>query len=494
MNGPYSQEIDFDNPFSYTNRQALEVENHSFIRKPQPDTRTLGERLQASLDENPRLFSLSVLVVIVLSLVLITINLSSKVVNYIDFGRNSFFTLQEQNSTQIWSLYVDKPNSRVFYIEGFVENVGRSTNDPLALNKRLLEEEQLASPTTVFVHSFNSNQLKAYQLVKDSSMNHEYCFGVQLEGPFNIIPSFLSSAQYQKSRKDSLESASSSRYKYTLSTPESEQLAEIFTNSAEDLTKIHIKDHDNSVTYQVAKPFPVESLKTRIDNIKKCYAYDLEQQKPEASYESSPMKCPIQKYTSSQNFASKQESQKTKLTPVGMIKDALVGQTYGNWCGPHYGGFDNQCASFCNQDHWKISDDCQTCWPPVDYTDSQCMWHDLCKNRHDVLKTGSDGCKALNNTLLENVPCECDFEIMKGLEEDKLVEGCKLNEDCLSSGRMIRKTLNLHPCGCRAKKCWNIPKLEGNLKIGVKIGWKEVCIDNETCIPSYICSSLSDSA
>lgn len=52
--------------------------------------------------------------------------------------------------------------------------------------------------------------------------------------------------------------------------------------------------------------------------------------------------------------------------------------TYGNWCGPNYGGFDSECAQECKEDLTKPSDSCIKCRPPINYTDRVCMEHDFC--------------------------------------------------------------------------------------------------------------------
>jgi len=162
------------------------------------------------------------------------------------------------------------------------------------------------------------------------------------------------------------------------------------------------------------------------------------------------------------------------------IPDSIV--VYGNWCGPHYGGFDNNCSDVCNGDLWNITEDCLKCNPPIDYTDRQCMLHDLCAIRHNVLKWGSTGCDFADSDLSVSVPCECNHDLARELDEEHIEKGCGGDKDCLEKGRLIREGIHAQACGCRIDNCFKIPHFNQ-----LEMTKEEKCINYDACIPTSVC-------
>ena len=505
MNESYSEEISFDNTNRHFTRQALEIETENLLGRPEDKGLAALLRKFWKNQTVSRRFSYGILLMIAMSLVFISIGSKERTIRYIDYEQDSFFTITEPQGGQTWNIYVDQASSRVYYIDatsGVVEAESARAGTETKTRRQLSENIQSknnASALVSLVHDFNTNELKTYHFVQAEFIEHAYCFKTRYQHKFELIPKALISKQYERQiKRTAHDNNGNEMHIYSLETPGSQHSAEVQYNHKGRLAHFTVVSGNSSAKYVATKPFEVERVKSLASQVGECYEYNLATKKAEPAYLDSSMKCPREKF-SDQHLAMHLQKHNNltqnqdESDPFQVVQDLAFKSQYGNWCGPRYGGFSSSCdcVEECNEIPWIASDDCKACCPAVDYTDAQCMQHDVCSNRHDIYGWGSDGCGKLNSSFLESIPCVCNYELMDDLEGQKLKAGCNGNDDCLVSGRIIRSVFQLHPCGCEVDRCWQVPHLRfGSSDFTIDIEWVNTCVNYETCMPSYICRTL----
>lgn len=486
MNESEIEQVSIGNFLTDTPEKIKKIEKQNLLSEEKYPRPALFQRNSA---EKPKYFAYLVLLMMTLALLFIHFKSSSNRNLLVDYSQYPFFKLSSpSNADMKWDVFVDIKSRQTFFVKSYSSaNVKGNHGSTASMARRLLDDQDQTSITHVLVHKFDKSDIKFYQLIESDALNHDYCFEMDYKSSFNLEPR-ISASQYSHQKKTSFEYFD----KLELFSPEAGTTAEIHTDKDGKLMGFQIANgnSDELVYFKASDPFDIEKIKTRLHAVTSCYSYDLESNKTDSSYNSSLMKCPTDKYTET----PKNQPVGSQNTSFEVVTNLLLKLEYGTWCGPHYGGFDNECSTICNEDPWKPTEKCIACCPPVDYTDTQCMFHDVCTNRHEVLNWGSPGCRTLNLSYLESIPCECNFDLLNGLQEEKLVSGCQESKNCALSGRLVRAAFVLHPCGCKAKNCFSLPVFEQKGQYSsIKLNQNRTCVKYDTCLPTSICAAVHDS-
>lgn len=113
------------------------------------------------------------------------------------------------------------------------------------------------------------------------------------------------------------------------------------------------------------------------------------------------------------------------LTSLPENQFSLAFKFCGNWCGPSYGGFnDENCKEICLKDLEKPSEECKRCKPPVNKIDEICMLHDFCCMRSYLLDRDYCG------TETTSFDCGCHIEMFEALGQLDLDFFSLILDDC----------------------------------------------------------------
>lgn len=122
--------------------------------------------------------------------------------------------------------------------------------------------------------------------------------------------------------------------------------------------------------------------------------------------------------------SAKHQQQLRNLSPhVRAAWDQLADASYGRWCGPSTGGYNNCCSGqpclACDES--TIADEqllpsaaCLAACPPQDALDRACAIHDTCLKKAVVKRnrpSDSQACSALSNNF-----CGCDGQLVRNVE------------------------------------------------------------------------------
>ena len=144
----------------------------------------------------------------------------------------------------------------------------------------------------------------------------------------------------------------------------------------------------------------------------------------------------------------------------------------GNWCGPNYGGFnDEKCKEICKKNLDTPSDECKKCKPPINAVDEVCMLHDFCCERTQIIN------KNICGNDYNSYDCECHSSMIKNLAKLKwnLFAECNFVEKVMME--IVFSFLN---CRC---------KFTAVFESVLNLGNESFTSDHDKCVPSFMCKT-----
>ena len=150
-------------------------------------------------------------------------------------------------------------------------------------------------------------------------------------------------------------------------------------------------------------------------NLSSCVFYDVKTQTPDPQFSKELDESIYDEIYShfKSNFLSQYDTLLVNIPqkkPQELKQFSLSFDFCGNWCGPHYGGFDDeQCKDVCLSNLQSPSQECLTCRPPLSDVDSVCMAHDFCCKR--TYQTNQDIC----GEEVYSYDCECHRNMRRDL-------------------------------------------------------------------------------